>query len=200
MPGRLIGYARVSTDDQRLELQTEALTKAGVEPNNIHTDTKSGVSVRRPGLGAAMKDLVAGDTLVVWKLDRLGRSLIDLLNHLTELERRGIGFRSLTESIDTKEPVGRLLLAVLGAVAQFERDLISERTRAGMQVLRDRGVKLGPKRVIDRERVIKLHRAGYTLDEIAKQFPGSRGREHASRQAIYGIVKGAPRGTRRAKK
>lgn len=147
--GRLIGYARVSTRDQSLGMQIDALKRAGVDSDNIHTDTVSGVSARRPGLERALKDCRPGDTLVVWRLDRFGRSLRDVLNRLEVMQRQGVGFKSLTEGIDLLTPIGRMLVAVLGSIAQFERDLIAERTKTGVRKAMADGKKIGAKRLLD---------------------------------------------------
>jgi DNA invertase Pin-like site-specific DNA recombinase len=133
----LIGYARVSTGDQTLDLQTDALTAASCD--RIFTDTLSGVNADRRGLAEAISHVRSGDTFVVWRLDRLGRSLPHLIETVTQLEGRGIGFRSLTEQIDTTTPGGRLIFHVFGALAEFERDLIRERTHAGLAAARARG-------------------------------------------------------------
>ena len=122
------GYARVSTADQDLALQRDALTAAGCE--RIFTDTMTGTSTERPGLTKALAALSAGDTLIVWKLDRLGRSLAHLVQLIAELGGRGIGFRSLSDPIDTESAGGRLVLHIMGALAEFERSLIVERTQA----------------------------------------------------------------------
>ena len=132
-----IGYARVSTNDQTLDLQLDTLTKAGCE--RIFRDTFSGVKADRPGLRDALDHLRTGDTLVVWRLDRLGRSLRHLIETMTALEQRGVGFRSLTESIDTTTSGGKLIFHIFGALAEFERDLIRERTQAGLVAARTRG-------------------------------------------------------------
>ena len=116
----LIGYARVSTQDQTLDLQRDALTKAGC--SKIFTDTVSGAATERPGLSEALQFVRDGDILVVWKLDRLGRSLKHLIETVMALNERGIGFRSIAESIDTTTPVGKLIFHVFGALAEFERD------------------------------------------------------------------------------
>src|ERR671916_3038919 len=126
-----IGYARVSTDDQTLDLQLDALTKAGCD--RIFRDTFSGATADRPGLRDALDHLRSGDTLVVWRLDRLGRSLPHLIETVTALADRGVGFQSLTEAIDTTNTGGRLIFHIFGALAEFERDLIRERTRAGLK-------------------------------------------------------------------
>src|SRR4030081_3294342 len=133
----LIGYARVSTADQTLALQQDALTKAGCD--QIFTDTASGAISERTGLEQALSHLRPGDTLVVWKLDRLGRSLRHLIDTVAELERRDIGFRSLQENIDTTSPGGKLIFHIFGALAEFERDLIRQRTLAGLAAARARG-------------------------------------------------------------
>jgi DNA invertase Pin-like site-specific DNA recombinase len=133
----LIGYARVSTQDQTLNLQQDALKGAGCDP--IFTDTASGASAERPGLEDALSHLRTGDTLVVWRLDRLGRSLQHLIQTVTALDSRGIGFRSVTENIDTTTSGGKLVFHIFGALAEFERDIIRERTQAGLQAARHRG-------------------------------------------------------------
>jgi DNA invertase Pin-like site-specific DNA recombinase len=115
----LLGYARVSTDDQKLDLQRDALIKAGVQPNHIYEDKLSGARSDRPGLDAVLKAARDGDTLVVWRLDRLGRTMVDLIKLVTDLEGRGVGFRSLTESIDTTTPGGKLIFHVFSALADY---------------------------------------------------------------------------------
>src|SRR5215211_3297359 len=140
-----IGYARVSTDEQTLNLQLDALAAAGCD--RLCTDTASGAKADRPGLREALDHLRAGDTLVVWRLDRLGRSLRHLIETVTTLAQRGVGFKSLTESIDTTSPGGKLIFHIFGALAEFERDLIRERTRAGLTAARARGRKGGHPRV-----------------------------------------------------
>src|ERR671917_2418146 len=132
-----IGYARVSTEEQTLNLQLDALHAAGCE--QIFTDWVSGARAERPGLANALGHLREGDTLVVWRLDRLGRSLPHLIETVTALAARGVGFRSLTESIDTTHSGGKLIFHIFGALAEFERDLIRERTRAGLAAARARG-------------------------------------------------------------
>jgi DNA invertase Pin-like site-specific DNA recombinase len=133
----LIGYARVSTQDQTLDLQTDALTQAGCE--KIFTDMTSGAKAERPGLQEAMNHLRAGDTLVVWRLDRLGRTLKQLIATVTELSEQEIGFKSLQEHIDTTTSGGKLIFHIFGALAEFEREVIRERTNAGLQAARARG-------------------------------------------------------------
>jgi len=140
-PTRLMGYARVSTDAQTTRLQLDALKAAGCE--RIFEDKESGALRSRPKLDRAFAELNAGDTLVVWKLDRLGRSLRHLLEISETLRERGVSLRSLTEHIDTATAAGKMLYAVLGAVAQFERDVLRERTVAGMRAAKSRGEHIG---------------------------------------------------------
>lgn len=137
----LIGYARVSTQDQTLDLQTDALKQAGCE--KILTDMTSGVKADRPGLQAAVDQLRAGDTLVVWRLDRLGRTLKHLIATVTDLSDKGIGFKSLQENMDTTTSGGKLIFHIFGALAEFEREVIKERTVAGLQAARARGRRGG---------------------------------------------------------
>src|SRR5579885_1809842 len=135
--GLTFGYARVSTQDQTLDVQRDALKAAGC--TRIFTDTMSGAKAERPGLTEAFDHLRAGDTLVVWRLDRLGRTLKDLLDLVARLQRDGIAFKSLTEQLDTTTPTGTLIFHIFGALAEFERALIRERTQAGLAAARARG-------------------------------------------------------------
>src|SRR5256884_1068439 len=137
----LIGYARVSTSDQTLNLQKDALEKIGC--TKIFTDIISGSTTERKGLDDTLAYVREGDTLVVWRLDRLGRSLKHLIETITELNNRKIGFKSLTENIDTTTSGGKLIFHIFGALAEFERDIIRERTLAGLQAARARGRKGG---------------------------------------------------------
>ena len=163
-----IGYARVSTTDQDLALQLDALAKAGCA--RIFEDKASGAKADRPWLAAALCFVRQGDILTVWKLDRLGRSLPHLIETVNALEARGVTFRSLTEAIDTTTPGGRLVFHIFGALGQFERDLIRERTRAGLEAAAVRGRQGGRKPVVTEE---KLRRAqtlltqGLTVREAA---------------------------------
>jgi DNA invertase Pin-like site-specific DNA recombinase len=133
----LIGYARVSTHEQTLALQLDALEKVGCE--KIFTDKVSGTKAERKGLTDALSHLREGDTLVVWRLDRLGRSLRHLIETITTLAERGVGFKSLTENIDTTTSGGKLIFHIFGALAEFEREIIRERTQAGLASARSRG-------------------------------------------------------------
>jgi DNA invertase Pin-like site-specific DNA recombinase len=138
----IIGYARVSTEEQNLGLQIAALQQAGCQL--IFEDKGySGIAATRPGLDAALERLETGDTLVVWRLDRLGRSLVHLVETINGFDRRGVHFRSLNESIDTSNSGGRLVFHIMAAMAEFEHALISERTRAGMLTARAAGKHLG---------------------------------------------------------
>jgi len=148
----LIGYARVSTQDQETQSQTDALQKAGCDV--ILEEKKSGGTMRRPVLEKILFTLKPGDTVVVYKLDRMARSLKDLLRILDRMQLSGAEFRSLTEVIDTKSPAGRMMLQMLGAFAEFERAMIQERTRSGMEAAKARGAKIGrPRGLNPREEV-----------------------------------------------
>ena len=147
----LIGYARISTEDQKLDLQHDALRATGCE--KIYDETASGASVRLPVREELLDYARRGDTVVVWKLDRLGRSLRDLIEVVNTLGIRGVGLRSLHESIDTTTPAGKLTFHVFGALAEFERDVMRERTRAGLLAARKRGKKLGRPRSLSPEQV-----------------------------------------------
>lgn len=142
--GLKVGYARVSTVDQSLTMQTEALKKAGVLDDNLHVEKKSGANKNRPQLELALKDLRAGDTLVVWKLDRLSRNPRQIYEILDQLDRKGCSVQSITEGFDAKTAVGQLFIGVSAAFAAFERGLTIERTKAGIAAIkdkRDRGEK-----------------------------------------------------------
>jgi len=147
----LLGYERVSTDDQNLALQHDALQAAGC--HKFFSDKISGVKAERPGLKQALKFAREGDTLVVWRLDRLGRSLKDLIALVEELEKRKIGLRSLQENIDTTTSGGKLIFHMFGALAEFERNLIRERTQAGLQAARARGRKGGRKHKLTAQQI-----------------------------------------------
>ncbi len=172
----LIGYARVSTDDQTLDLQLDALKEASC--TQTYKDTASGAKTDRPGLGRALEVLREGDTLVVWRLDRLGRTLPHLLQLVEDLKAKHIGFRSLTESIDTTSPSGELIFHIFGALAQFERNLIRERTMAGLKAARARGRTGGRKFKLDATKIAHA-KALYgdktnTIDEICATLGISR--------------------------
>ena len=148
-----IGYARVSTDDQKLDLQMDALHSAGC--NEIYQDVASGAKVQRSGLDKAIQYIRTGDTLVVWKLDRLGRSLKHLIDVVNDLNTRGVFFKSIRENIDTSNSGGKLTFHLFGALAEFERDIISERTMAGLAAARARG-RVGGRPSVMNDQKIKL--------------------------------------------
>jgi DNA invertase Pin-like site-specific DNA recombinase len=167
----LVGYARVSTADQDLALQLDALGAAGCE--TVFEDHASGAKADRPGLTKALAHLRRGETLVVWKLDRLGRSMAHLIETVRGLEGRGVGFRSLTEGVDTTTPGGTLIFHVFGALAQFERDLIRERTRAGLKAAEARGRKGGRRPSVTPDKLARarvLTASGLTVREAARRL------------------------------
>lgn len=171
-----IGYARVSTDDQHLELQRDALSQAGCSV--IYEEAISGKSAVRPELEQCRKALRAGDTLVVWRLDRLGRSLPDLVQIIADLELRGIGFESLTEKIETSSAAGKLVFHVFAALAEFERGLIRERTQAGLAAARARGRAGGRKPKLDAKQIrqikVLLRDPNTSVAEVARDYGVSR--------------------------
>ncbi|MFT4048087.1 MAG: recombinase family protein [Solimonas sp.] len=184
----LVGYARVSTQDQNPALQLDALTAAGCE--KVFTEKASGAQRDRPELAAALSYMRSGDSLVVWKLDRLARSLPQLIETVATLEDQGIGFRSLTEAIDTTTAGGKLVFHIFGALAEFERSVIRERTRAGLKAARDRGRKGGrPPALSAADLAVAtalLRDPAITVDEVAtrlkvspatlyRHLPGGRG-------------------------
>lgn len=154
----LVGYMRVSSADDRQsnDLQSDALIAAGVDERHLHADKASGARDDRPGLKACLADLRAGDCLVVWKLDRLGRSLPNLLSIIADLKKKGVAFRSLTEQMDTTTPHGELLFSVFGALAQYERALTRERVMAGLAAAKRRGRRGGRPLAIDPEKLEQI--------------------------------------------
>ena len=173
----LVGYARVSTIDQNLDMQIDELKKAGCD--KIFSDVASGAKTERVELQKAFEHLREGDVLVVWKLDRLGRSLKHLIQIVAELNERGIGFKSLKESIDTTTNGGRLIFHIFGALAEFERGIIQERTKAGLNAARARGRLGGRPRKMNKEK-IELAQTLYdsrtmTIQKICKQLRISKG-------------------------
>ncbi len=168
----LIGYARVSTEEQQTHAQIDALTKAGCD--RIYQEKRSGGNLRRPQLEQLLLALEPGHTVVVYKLDRIARSLKDLLTIIERIESAGAEFRSLTEHIDTKSPAGRMIFQIVGAFAEFERELIRERTRVGMHAAMQRGVIVGrPRGMSETEEAeaIALWRGGrHTRTELARRY------------------------------
>jgi DNA invertase Pin-like site-specific DNA recombinase len=170
-----IGYCRVSTEDQNPDLQLAALTQAGC--TRIFTDKATGAHVKRPQLTRCLAALHAGDVLVVWKLDRLGRSLRDLITLLDDLKVREVAFRSLTEAIDTTTPTGRAMWQMVGILAELERSLIQERTQAGRAAAKARGVKMGRKPLLSAQQVAHartLLEQGERLVHVAQSLQVSR--------------------------
>jgi DNA invertase Pin-like site-specific DNA recombinase len=182
----LIGYARVSTNEQNLDLQRDALRKAGVTSKNIFTDKITGTKEERPGLAEALSHLREGDTLVVWRLDRLGRSLKHLIETVTALQGQGIAFQSITENIDTSSATGQLVFHIFGALAEFERNLITERTIAGLSAARARGRKGGRPPLDTSAGKVAMAKKLYrdktnTISEICKTL-------HISRASLYRYI------------
>ena len=174
--GELLGYARVSTGEQDTALQVDALEQAGCF--KVFTDTVSGALDSRPELDRLREQLRAGDTVVVWRLDRMGRSIRHLIDLMADLEERGVGFRSLTENIDTTSPGGRLIFHVFAALAEFERDLIRDRTRAGLEAARARGRQGGRPSSLtdDQQRTARrmYEQKDMTVEQIGKVLGVSR--------------------------
>ena len=178
-----IGYARVSTNDQDTQLQIDALTAAGCE--RIYQETQSGAKQDRLELQQCLKSLRAGDLLIVWKLDRLGRSLQHLIELVTDLESRQIGFQSLTENIDTTSPTGKLIFHIFGSLAEFERGLIRERVIAGLAAAKKKGTKFGRPEALneaDKDMALAMFNGGATKIAIARHFK-------VTRQTIYTLLK-----------
>lgn len=179
----IIGYARVSTVDQTLDLQRDALQAAGA--STLYEDKASGKSVDRPELAQCLKSLREGDTLVVWRLDRLGRNLQDLIRIVGELDMRGVKLKSVKESIDTGGPVGKLVFHLFGALAEFERELIRERTLAGLEAARSRGRHGGRPPALDvkqrKAALAMMRNRDMSVAEVSRQFG-------VSRSTLYSIV------------
>lgn len=170
-----IGYMRVSSEGERqsTDLQKDALLKIGVDARNIYEDKASGAQRNRPGLDSALAFLKPGDCLIVWKLDRLGRSLSDLLSIMNDLKKRGIAFRSITDNIDTTTASGELLFNIFASLAEHERTLIKERVNAGLSAAKRRGRIGGRPKVINQEKIeaiIKLLSEGASKASICRSF------------------------------
>ena len=171
----LVGYMRVSSDNDRqtTDLQRDALLAAGIDPRHLFADKASGARDTRPGLQQALDYVRAGDCLVVWKLDRLGRSLSHLLHIITTLQAQGVAFRSLTEQMDTTTPQGAFLFSVFGALAQYERALTQERIRAGLEAARRRGKRGGRPQAISPEKleaILAALQAGASKASLCRTF------------------------------
>lgn len=182
----LVGYARVSTQDQNLDLQKDALLKAGCE--RIFTDVISGAKSDRNGLDEAIQFMRSGDTLVVWKLDRLGRSLKHLIEVVNQLHEREISFRSIQENMDTTTSGGKLIFHVFGALAEFEREIIRERTQAGLSAARSRGRMGGRPKVMDDKKIAMakslMDNDQYSIQDICEML-------NISRATLYRHIKTA---------
>lgn len=180
----LIGYARVSTADQTLALQDDALQQAGCE--KVFRDVMSGRTTERPGLSEALEYARSGDVLVVWKLDRLGRSLVHLIQVVQQLQADGIGFRSLQENMDTTTSGGQLVFHIFGALAEFERSSIRERTSAGLMAARARGRVGGRRPRLSMDQIRMAHQLmanpGTTAQQVADAL-------HVSRATLYRALK-----------
>jgi DNA invertase Pin-like site-specific DNA recombinase len=185
----LIGYARVSTNEQHLDLQRDALLKAGVNSKNLYTDTITGTKQERPGLEAGLSHLRDGDTFVVWRLDRLGRSLKHLIETVTALQQQQIAFKSITENIDTSTATGQLVFHIFGALAEFERNLIKERTTAGLDAARTRGRTGG--RPKPRGYASKVAMAKKLYADKANSIEDICNTLHISRATLYRYLKEA---------
>jgi DNA invertase Pin-like site-specific DNA recombinase len=176
----LIGYARVSTKEQELQLQLDALELAGCSKNKIFVDKISGSKAERPGLDECLRELKTGDTLIVWRLDRLGRSMHHLVLLIEALRQKGISFKSICDgAIDTTTASGELIFNIFSSLAQFERRLIQERTRAGLDAARSRGKKWGRKKIENNNPKVltakKMHQDhGMSIDNICKTLKISR--------------------------
>ncbi len=183
--GFLVGYARVSTNEQNLDLQIEALTKAGVLPDNLHVEKRSATAKNRQALENAIKDLREGDTLVVWRLDRLARSMRDLYDRLDRIYAKGARFRSLTESFDFDTMTGKFILGILGLVAELERQIIADRTKAGIETARGkhgggwgRASKLTEAQVVEAGKMLNRKIDPMSGPQVAAHF-------HVSTPTIY---------------
>jgi DNA invertase Pin-like site-specific DNA recombinase len=189
-----VGYARVSTLEQDMALQLDALNAAGCA--RIFEDHASGAKTDRPGLAQALAFMREGDVLVIWKLDRLARSLPHLIETVNQLEKSGAGLRSLTEAIDTTTPGGRLIFHVFGALAQFERDLIRERTRAGLSAAASRGRRGGRKPVVTADKLLRakaLVANGLTVREAASRLKIGKTALYAALSPKEGVSRSAQR-------
>jgi DNA invertase Pin-like site-specific DNA recombinase len=181
----LVGYTRISTAEQSAVLQEDALKRA--ECGKLFHDAASGAKADRPGLTAALEFMREGDVLAVWRLDRLGRSLADLLEIVSQLEKRGIGFMSVTESIDTTTSGGRLVFQVFGAMAEFERNLIRERTKAGLSSARARGRMGGRPKVLNAQKIALMHQLYAEKKHTVKEICGLLG---ITKPCLYDYLNG----------
>lgn len=178
---RIFGYARVSTSQQSLELQIKALENAGVENYRIFSDKSTGENLTRSGLDLLRVKVEPGDTILMTKLDRLGRNTLDMIQLIEEFEQLNVGLRFLDDGISTEGEMGKMVVTILAAVAQAERSRILERTNEGRQEARAKGVKFGRKRCIDRDKVVSLFADGVGASAIAAQMS-------IGRSTVYKII------------
>lgn len=201
---KFIGYARVSTRDQDPQLQINALTEAGVREQDIYYETVSGASKRRPQYEAMMKDLREGDTLVIWKLDRLGRTVRGVLETFAVLSERGVKIRCITQSIDTSNPMGRLVVVILAAVAEMERELGLERTRAGLERAKAEGRLGGATARNSHQKILEFVKLGFRKGAAAAglSVPGFQKAVIRARkwQAMQEAKKSVAKAKRKAKR
>lgn len=193
-PKMTIGYARVSTADQSIDMQVSALKRAGVTDDGLYVEKVSAVSRKRPMLETALGALRSGDTFVVWKLDRLARSMVDLLDRIKFIEGKGAFLRSLTEQIETQTTQGRFMIHMLGALSEFERGIIRERTKWGMAEAKAQGKQVGQPEVLtstDKRNAQRMRDRGKRIREIAEHFKVSHG-------TIYNHTHGPSRSRRKS--
>ncbi len=167
---RLFGYARVSTSQQSLDIQVKALKEAGVKPSRIYTDKVSGSHIHRDGLGQLRVKVEESDVILVKKLDRLGRDTADMIALIKEFDDMGVSIRFLDDGISTEGTMGKMVVTILSAVAQAERQRILERTNEGRVEAKAKGIKFGRKRTIDRKKILALYKDGRGATAIAKQM------------------------------
>lgn len=179
---RLFGYARVSTSQQSLDIQIKTLQEAGVKKNRIYTDKASGSHVKREGLHILRVKVEEGDVILVKKLDRLGRDTADMIQLIKEFDEMGVAIRFLDDGINTEGTMGKMVVTILSAVAQAERQRILERTNEGRIEAKAKGIKFGRKRTINRERIQMLHEGGVGATDIAKQMG-------IGRSTVYKLLK-----------
>lgn len=180
---RLFGYARVSTSQQSLEIQIKKLERAGVKRSRIFADKESGKNMDRSQFQLLKLKVEQGDTILVTKLDRLGRNTVDMVKLIEELDNMGVGLRFLDDGITTDGPMGKMVITILSAVSQAERSRILERTNEGREEAKSKGIKFGRKRSIDREKVKQLHKGGSGVTNIAKELG-------IGRSTVYKLLKG----------
>ena len=181
MDGRLFGYARVSTSQQSLDLQIQALKEAGVKPSRIFTDKISGSTAERDGLELLKLKVERGDAILVTRLDRLGRDTADMIGLIKTFDKMGVGVRFLHDGISTEGTMGKMVVTILSAVAEAERQRILERTNEGRLAAKAQGVKFGPKYTIDRQKVIRMRKEGMGATGIAKEL-------NIGRSTVYKIL------------